>query len=41
MLYAILCYNSQEAVGAWTEAEDEAEDATATESEAISANQHK
>lgn len=24
MLYAILCYNSQEAVGAWTEAEDEA-----------------
>ena len=24
MLYAILCYNSQEAVGAWTEAEDQA-----------------
>lgn len=24
MLYAILCYNSQEAVGAWSEAEDEA-----------------
>ncbi|OWJ56308.1 YciI family protein [Inquilinus limosus] len=24
MLYAILCYNSEEAVGAWTQAEDDA-----------------